>query len=315
MSKSFSTAPRILVVGDFNDLSKYFDTISSLSGLCSAVSFPTRGDRILDQLFSNFNDLYSPPEKLSPIGRSDHCSILWGPVLSRSKICKVQIRHFSKSACAKFYDAINKVNWNTFFNNELSLETVVGDFYNCVKYFFDLNFVLKTVRVREFEPPWMSYSLKLLINDCDRAFWKGNKARFVRLRNAMLQQIRYLKGKFLRKAVESGDARKMWDVVNSLSRRKAKGDSCCIPVGDLNEYFVSHVQKNKDSLVISDILLNGLPSCSLSFSCAEVKKCLRKMNKASCGRDGIPLWIFRNSSCCFSWYLFPLASKVQISYL
>ena len=80
VSKSFSTAPRILVVGDFNDLSRYFDTISSLSGLCSAVSFPTSDDRILDQLFSNFNDLYSPPEKLSPIGRSDHCSILWGPV-------------------------------------------------------------------------------------------------------------------------------------------------------------------------------------------------------------------------------------------
>ena len=39
---------------------------------------------------------------------------------------------------------------------------------------------------------------------------------------------------------------------------------------------------------------------ALSFSCAEVKKCLRKMNKVSCGPDGIPLWIFRNCSDAFS---------------
>ena len=180
VNKSFPSALRILVVGDFNDLSKFSNTISSLTGLCPSVSFPTRGHSVLDQLFSNFNVDYLPPEKLSPIGRSDHCSFLWCPLMSRSNFRKVQVRQFNKSACANFYDVISRINWTEFFRNDISLEYIVVDFHDCVKYLFDLFFRVKTVRVRDFEPPWMSYALKILINDCDRAFSSKNQAKFLR---------------------------------------------------------------------------------------------------------------------------------------
>ena len=54
----------------------------------------------------------------------------------------------------------------------------------------------------------MSYSLKILINDCDRAFSSGNQGKFLRLRNQIATHIGYLKSEFLNEAVTSGNAKK-----------------------------------------------------------------------------------------------------------
>ena len=292
--ESFSSHLKILVAGDFNDLSKLYDTISSETGLMSCVTFPTRENSVLDQFFSNFKKDYLTPSQLPPIGRSDHCTILWCPILKSSNFKKVKVRHFSKSACAAFYETVNNVNWVDFFRDDMSLESIVCDFQDCVKYLFDLYFRVKTVRIRDHEPPWMNHNLKILINDCDRAFSTNNRAKFCRLRNEVISLIQYLKGEFLKKAVASGNVKKVWNAIGTLSKRHKKSEHCRIPVNDLNDYFASHVQADIEPLVFDDFVLTGLSNYSLSFSCGEVTKCLSKMTKASCGPDGIPPWILRN---------------------
>ncbi|MEL7309624.1 MAG: hypothetical protein AAGK05_18395, partial [Pseudomonadota bacterium] len=117
--------------------------------------------------------------------------------------------HFSKSACAGFYETVNNVNWMNFFNDDMSLESIVVDFHECVKYLFDLYFRVKIIRVRDHEPPWMNHTLKILMNDCDRAFSTNNRAKFCRLRNEVIRQIQSLKGDFLKKAVASGNVKKV----------------------------------------------------------------------------------------------------------
>ena len=42
---------RVVLLGDFNDLKKYYDDISDVTQLKALVNFPTRGDSILDQIF------------------------------------------------------------------------------------------------------------------------------------------------------------------------------------------------------------------------------------------------------------------------
>ena len=43
------------------------------------VKFPTRGDRTLDQMFTNLDDYFSAPLRLPPFGLSDHVTIYMGP--------------------------------------------------------------------------------------------------------------------------------------------------------------------------------------------------------------------------------------------
>ena len=85
----------------------------------------------------------------------------------------------------------------------------------------------------------------------------------------------------------------MWNALGTLSKWKKKSDACCIPVNDLNDFFASHVQNGSAPLDLGDFALDELPKSTLMFSCYKVKSCLRKMNKASCGHDGIPPWILR----------------------
>ena len=42
------------------------------------VTFPTRGDRILDQIFTNLGDYFSDPIRLPPFGLSDHVTVCMG---------------------------------------------------------------------------------------------------------------------------------------------------------------------------------------------------------------------------------------------
>ena len=47
---------RILLIGDFNDLYKSYDVISGAMNLKHIITFHTRNDKVLDQLFTNFHN-------------------------------------------------------------------------------------------------------------------------------------------------------------------------------------------------------------------------------------------------------------------
>ena len=54
------------------------DIISS-HDLKQIVQQPTRGEAILDLIITNLDSFYFPPQVSSPLGSSDHNSILWSP--------------------------------------------------------------------------------------------------------------------------------------------------------------------------------------------------------------------------------------------
>lgn len=70
----FGANINIVLCGDFNGLRNNFHDISALTQLIPIVDSPTRGSRILDQIFSNFAT-NQKPVCLPPVGRSDHCVV------------------------------------------------------------------------------------------------------------------------------------------------------------------------------------------------------------------------------------------------
>ena len=65
------------IVGDVNRLN-----VSSLcknNGFKQVVDKPTRGNAILDKIITNVSEYYSPITIGSPIGPSDHSTVMWLP--------------------------------------------------------------------------------------------------------------------------------------------------------------------------------------------------------------------------------------------
>ena len=67
-----------IVMGDLNEL----DISSLLSDprFVQCVDKPTRGTRTLDKIITNISDYYQSPTISSPLGASDHCTVLWLPL-------------------------------------------------------------------------------------------------------------------------------------------------------------------------------------------------------------------------------------------
>ena len=67
---------RLMICGDFNGLHQRYENLSQVTQLMPVVKTPARGSNVLDQIFSNFS-FNCQPKVLPPIGKSDHCVVLW----------------------------------------------------------------------------------------------------------------------------------------------------------------------------------------------------------------------------------------------
>jgi len=91
-------------MGDFNDL----DTKSLVSdrNFVQVVDKATRGDRILDKIITNFSAHYKHPSIMSPLGASDHCTVIWSPINAATSkpnlTCKRITRPMKDSAIREF---------------------------------------------------------------------------------------------------------------------------------------------------------------------------------------------------------------------
>ena len=86
----------VVIVGDFNRLR---DTPLRAYPLKQIVTGTTRGDALLDKIYTNIAEWYDPPAILPQIGRSDHNAVLMrpsgtGPTMSSPTKCRMALRYF-----------------------------------------------------------------------------------------------------------------------------------------------------------------------------------------------------------------------------
>ena len=281
---------RIILCGDFNNLRDHFSTISSLTQLSSVVTLPTRGAHCLDQVFVNFA-MDTAPSFLPPIGRSDHLVVLWKPTPERRiPARKLKIRKLSQSNLCRFRVAVASVDWLSLVDHTTDLDDATVTFLRCLFYLFDFHVPLRTVRIRSAEPPWMRLSLKVLIDDRDRAYHKNQWARYRRLRNDDISHIRHLKTKFMTASASSGNSAKAWKSLRLLGRfTKTRSTTGKFTVDQFRDFFASNFQASSD---LSDFV--NSTACPPVLSSFEVLSYLRRVPNKSCGPDNVPPFIFRD---------------------
>ncbi|MEL7308580.1 MAG: reverse transcriptase family protein, partial [Pseudomonadota bacterium] len=286
---------RIVVCGDFNDLRLYSDEISRVTNLTQIVNFPTRVNNTLDLIFTNFSQSH-PPSCLAPIGKSDHVCVFWCPSRNCSKVVKQRVRKFSKSSIISFHNFVDNVDWLSYVHDISNLDFAFSTLLCTLRYIFDMFFPLKTVRMRPDDKPWVRPSLKLLINARDRAFFKQQSSKYRRLRREVIAHIKDLKEQYFAQIARTKDPRKMWKSVRSFSGQASFSSPLPSPE-QFSDYFSSVFQHEQPVNEFPDILGSNVSDV---FSVSEVFSLLSSLKRKSCGPDGLPYWVFRNSASSFS---------------
>lgn len=299
----FGVNLRIILCGDFNGLRNQYTTISCSCHLKPLVDFSTRATNCLDQIFSNFSSDIKCTS-LPPIGRSDHLVVIWRPTqITRPSSVKRKVRKFSRSNSAGFYSAISNYDWFRLVQSVDDLNDAAALFCNCVYHLFDFFFPWRTIRVRSDDPPWMKISLKILIDDRDRAYACGQMSKYKRLRTEVINHTRQLKANFMNLAASSGNSAAVWRSLRVVGRcSKFKNFSQDFSVHDFNDYFTSNFQS--DSVPLTESLPpNFFITDSQSFHSIdlyEVFNMLRSVPRKNSGPDGIPPWVLSDCAESFS---------------
>ena len=154
----------IILLGDFNHFKD-----SQLKGaykLNQIINKSTRGDKILDKIFTTLNDFYPPPIMMAPLGRSDHNVIICQPQTQPTYKCPVK-----KIITKRSSDMNNKVllvhhlkvhNWNDLYQSGDCL-TKIDHFMNTIHAALDTYLPLVEIKVNSNDKPWVNKDFRSLI--------------------------------------------------------------------------------------------------------------------------------------------------------
>ena len=110
----------IIVTGDFNQLNDFF--LKTHYRFVQIVNGGTRGNAVLDKIWTNMDKLYMSPITLSELGKSDHNMVLLKPggslPCSTGSVMRVTTRALGENEKALFDRALSAVSWEPLFRLE-----------------------------------------------------------------------------------------------------------------------------------------------------------------------------------------------------
>ena len=218
----------IILAGDFNrSLLPIVQSAVKAFHLKPTVTFPTRGNRTLDQIFTNFPEFFSALSSRPPFGLSDHLSVYMGPGIretpSKSK-CKIILskdkRPSKRASVGNFF---LQVPWSDLLSPDLSCELKLRTLTIIINLGLNTIMPKSSMKVFETDRPWLSAQLKQLIARRQKAFASGNQSLFKILRNEVNRERKRCRKVYYENKVESLRAsrpRDWWREVKQLCGSK-----------------------------------------------------------------------------------------------
>lgn len=269
---------------------------SVLPKLFQHVDCATRGTSMLDK-----NAYRAAP--LPHIGSSDHRTVIlqpaYRPRVQREPAEKKSIRVWPQDALPALQDCFECTQWSIFreaastgdfIDLQEYTEAVMGFISKCVG---DVT-VVKTVKTRATNKPWLTGEVRSLLKTPDSAFKTGDTATYREARNNLKRGIREAKkqyGRNLEKNFEdTGDTRHLWQGFQTVTgyKRRVKTAQCnnlSLP-DDLNRFYSRFENTNTRS---AQRLTPASTDQVLQLTAESVRRTFSRINppKAS-GPDNVP---------------------------
>eukprot|EP00057_Strongylocentrotus_purpuratus_P010304 XP_011664778.1 PREDICTED: RNA-directed DNA polymerase from mobile element jockey-like [Strongylocentrotus purpuratus] len=183
----------IAIMGDFNQLD--LTTLLANTNFKQAVKTPTRENRILDKIVTNFSGFYDQPLVCCPLGASDHNTVVWSPLAPpryQNSIMKRITRPLRDSDKRLFGSWITRYEWSSVMDS-ISSDEQTEAFYAILNSQIDRFLPTKTVRMHCRDKKWITPVIKSLIKERQAAFSGGNKELTRKLANCVKKEIRKAK--------------------------------------------------------------------------------------------------------------------------
>ena len=180
----------LVILGDFNQMN--IDGLLTNHNLRQVVKTPTRGNNILDKIITNIYCHYNKPQICSPVGMSDHNSVLWSPI-TMIKVPKKATRYISQrpmpdSSIRAFGQWLSCYEWPEIITDD-DVNVQCNAFYKTLNDAIDKYFPICKVKLHCDDKPWMTGEIKSLIHRRQVAHDQGNHTLWKRLRNKVKSSI------------------------------------------------------------------------------------------------------------------------------
>ena len=294
--------------------------------LHQVVTFPTRFrenqiNNTLDLLLisSNVKSRLNGLSGISPLGKSDHATIVFGVESSTHPIKKsCSYYDYSHADFVKINDNLNQIDWSTL--NDMSLEESWSFFEDKMKQNIEDHVPLKTQKRKK--PPWFNHELKELIKRKKNAFkrYMSNKATY---RYKIYSTIRNLVKKKIKEAIRNHESKiindvkanpkKFWNYINKKTKHGSQlgdligddGSFCDTDLSKattLNNHFAKAFTIEDSSNIPEPQPKNTTSSIHeilITEKCVLTNLNNLKTNK-SMGPDGIPAVLLKNTAASIS---------------
>ena len=311
---------RLVLLGDFNNLQT--SEIESLYSLTQIINFSTRGDSILDKIFmdAKVNDEYRNPIPCPAFGKSDHISIYVVPASEKTpesaKICK--LFDYRKSNMDSLRSKLSSAAWECWYRMDADVDFKTEIFYDIIHDSMS-SLPCVYVQMNPSDKPWLTPTLKHLINCKHQAFRSKNFPVFAHYQEKVKVEIIKAKNNYVRKMKK--DAKGLWKVVKSLKSKKTPPINCLLnaypsptsAVEAINEALCKNFSSPPNWETIVGNFSSADDSWYPDISVEAVHKALSslKANKST-GSDGLSPRILRD---CADVLAEPLTHLLCLSFL
>lgn len=217
--------------GTSNKVSDYLNLLNSF-GYSQLVSFPTRGESLLDHVIvsDNIKESVNTIRDDNPI--TDHTAIInifHRTIINQPGNSSINTRKpFSTGKIMKFREDVLNVDWDTIKNCDQNI--FFNKFHSTIFDIFDKNFPLKKFHKKDYKSPWMNRRLLKLISHKRNLYnkWKTDNSMqaqniFKSFARKTAYEIysakRHYYQQLLTKTTSSSDK---WRIINRLSNRSDK---------------------------------------------------------------------------------------------
>ena len=205
--------------------------------------------------------IYLPEGILAPLSTLDHNIVHWLPLTKdaintltpKPKPIKHLVRRYPRSGIEVFGRWACSKNWFDELSDNPGTDELVTSFSSQVTNALNNIFPLKTVKLHHTDKPWITPSIKQLIKDRQKAFYRGDKQQWQLLKCKVQSEIKQRKEMFYKDKIQhlrKDNCRKWWNAVNKMSGRSRKNTSFSLErdgkilsdselVNSLNSFYTS----------------------------------------------------------------------------
>ncbi len=299
----------VILCGDVNHLR---DTrLKNDLQLKQLVKTATRGNSILDKVYTDCSQYYGRPVVLSPVGLSDHGVVLCQPALAADyeapSTYMAQTRCMGANEQSMLLVALKNTTWEDVYRAD-SCTLMYDKFESKLKFLIDTHLPVKTVKRCSNDRPWVTDEFRHLIDRRNTAFHTGSTL-FPYLRNKANRLRKRLRRNYFASKVNGAAAgdRDWWKCIRDITGLRTNSRSAgltsmvnSVSGGNIEEFgnrvnsFLHSVGAHFAPLREGDYRLSPhVIRDEYIISIEQVEERLAKLNsRKAMGPDGMPTWVF-----------------------